>query len=200
MSRLMALLALFIVIIAPDPTLADAANGEFMGYRLGDAYDLSASTNTSPSRAGNLHIVAEKPSMPADMGSVRLTATVASRTIGFIDAMQAFESEYLAREFAKKYYKLLRAKYPEWQIDTSEIELSNELRPVALNMNLSPHTIRLKIIEISGNLPFRVSMTLSFLYDGPRWRAWSQLALTEREENLQTSEERLLEESDTLGL
>lgn len=195
MALLMAMASLL-----PCPVFADASDGEFLGYRLDQAYDVTASTQTSPSPAGNLQILAERPVMPADLRFVRLTTTVSSHTIGFIHGMQDFETEHLARTFAKKYYKLLRAKYPAWRIDTNEIELSNELRPIAVRMDLSPHTIRLKIDERPGANPYRVTITLTFLYDGPRWRTWTELARSERDEQQKTSDERLLEEFDTRGL
>lgn len=182
---------------------ADANNGEFMGYRLNDRYPLTANTRSGPSLSGNLLLIAEDPVSPADIGEVRLTTTVASCTIGFIEASQTFATEAEAREFAKKYYNLLHAKYPNWSIDAGRIQISETtLMPTALNMDRWPYTIRMKLAETEADddRPFRVSLTLRYLFDSPERKAWNSLARAEQDARRQSSQEQLLEDADTRGL
>ena len=174
-----------------------------MGYRLDDRYPLSDATKTGPSLSGNLLLLAENPVKPDDVAEVRLTTTVETNTIGFIEASQSFDTEDAAREFAKKYYNLLHAKYPEWRIDAGRIQISETtLLPTALNMDRWPYTIRMKLDEVDGDtgIRYRVSMTLRYLFDSPERKAWNALAMREQESRQQLSQEELIEESDTRGL
>ena len=182
---------------------ADANEGEFMGYRLNDRYPVTEATQSGPSLSGNLIIIAEDPVMPADMGQVRLTTTLETRTIGFIEASQDFADEASARAFARKYYDLLHAKYPAWRIDSGKIQLNEQtLMPTALNMDRWPYTIRMKLAQTdSGDgKPFRVSLTLRYLYDTPEREAWNALAQAEQTDRVELEKEQLIEQSDTRGL
>ena len=188
---------------APVTVVADANDGEFMGYRLNERYAMTENTQSGPSLSGNLVLIAENPVMPADMGQVRLTTTLESRTIGFIEAAQNFADEAAAREFARKYYNLLHAKYPAWHIDTGRIQLNETtLMPTALNMDRWPYTIRMKLNETDtqNGKPFRVSLTLRYLFDTPERKAWNELARAEQNEQQQEDQERMIENADTRGL
>jgi len=190
-------------VVGSAPAAADANDGEFMGYRLNQRYKMTDRTRFGPSLGGNLLIVAERPVMPEDMGEVRLTTTLESHVIGFIEASQNFATDRDAREFARKYYKLLHAKYPEWQIDAGTIQLDETtLMPSALNMERWPYTIRIKIAQTDANdgPPFRVSLTLRYLFDSAERRAWNDLARFEQGEQRQSSQEQLLEGTDARGL
>lgn len=187
----------------PGPVFADANDGEFMGYTLNQQYPLTDKTQAGPSLSGNLLLIAEHPVMPPDFEVVKLTTTISSHTIGFIEAAQNFATEEQARAFAKKYYDLLHAKYPAWRIEMDNVQLSETtLRPTALNMDKWPYTIRMKLAETESadGRPFRMSLTLRYLFDSPQRRAWNQLARDEHDEQAQSSQEQLLKESDTRGL
>ncbi len=188
---------------APVTVIADANDGEFMGYRLNDRYLISEATRSGPSLSGNLVVIAENPLMPADMGMVRVTTTLETHTIGFIEASQDFSDESAARDFARKYYNLLHAKYPEWRIETGKIQLNEKtLMPTALNMDRWPYTIRIKLTETEAQdgRPFRVSLTLRYLFDSPERTAWNKLARAEQSEQQQADQEKLIENADTRGL
>ncbi|MGI9344373.1 MAG: hypothetical protein ACR2QV_16190 [Gammaproteobacteria bacterium] len=191
------------VLTSPLPVAADASAGEFMGYKLNNHYPMKSDTQFSPSLSGNLLIVADQPVMPADMEEVRVTATVTSHTIGFIEAAREFTSEDEARGFAKKYFNLLRAKYPDWSVDAERIQLNEQtLRPTALNMDKWPYTIRMKLApaETAERASYRVTLTLRYLFDTPERQAWDELARTEQSEAQQYGRGRKLEDADTRGL
>ncbi|NND36994.1 MAG: hypothetical protein HKN81_07645, partial [Gammaproteobacteria bacterium] len=48
----------------PANVIADANDGEFMGYRLKDRYPVTEQTRSGPSLSGNLVVIAENPVMP----------------------------------------------------------------------------------------------------------------------------------------
>jgi len=188
---------------SPAPAVADANDGEFMGYQLNQRYPMTERTRYGPSLGGNLLVIAERPVMPNDIGEVTLTTTVDSHRIGFIEASQYFATDEEAREFARKYYNLLQAKYPAWRIDAGRIQLNETtLMPTALNMDKWPFTIRMKLAETESNdgMPFRVSLTLRYLSDSPERKAWNERARLEQGEQRQLSQEELLEGADTRGL
>jgi len=193
------------ILAGPAPAVADgdANDGKFMGYQLNQQYQMTEDSQSGPSLSGNLLIIAERPVMPDDMGEVRLTTTLESLVIGFIEASQNFATDNEARAFARRYYNLLHAKYPEWRIDTGRIQLNETtLMPTALNMDRWPYTIRMKIAQTDANdgLPFRVSLTLRYLFDSPERKAWNELARFEQGEQRQSTQEQLLEGADTRGL
>lgn len=193
----------FACVMLADPATADANDGEFMGYKLNQQYPMTARTQSGPSFSGNLVLVAENAVTPADIGEVRLTTTVESHTIGFIEASQSFSTDAEARAFAKKYYELLHAKYPDWRIDAGRIELNEKtLMPTALNMDKWPYTIRMKTEQTDATdwRPFRVSLTLRYLFDSPERQAWNQLAIDEQGQRQDLSKEQMLEKADTRGL
>jgi len=200
MIRVLLLAICQISALLPGSAAADANDGEFMGYRLGDRYPLTAETRSGPSLSGNLVLIAQAPVKPADIGEVRLTTTVETYTIGFIEASQTFATENKARAFAKKYYELLHAKYPDWQIENGTIQIDDAtLMPTALNMDKWPYTIRMKLtnMESPSDRPFRLSMTLRYLFDSPERKQWNALAHAEQQ---QSSQQKLLDESDARGL
>ncbi|MFW2403227.1 MAG: hypothetical protein ACN4GT_00590 [Gammaproteobacteria bacterium] len=191
------------IVSIPATVIADANDGEFMGYRLNDRYPMTEATRSGPSLSGNLVVIAENPVLPGDMGMVRLTTTLETHTIGFIEASQDFSDESAARDFARKYYNLLHAKYPDWRIDTGKIQLNEKtLMPTALNMDRWPHTIRMKLTETEATdgRPFRVSLTLRYLFDSPERKAWNKLARAEQSDQQQADQEKLIENADTRGL
>lgn len=181
---------------------ADANDGEFMGYRLNQRYPVTATTEKGRSAGGNTQVVAENPVMPADIESVRINCTVSTCTIGFIEAITHFETEQAARDFATKYYQLLRAKYPDWIVQTGQMGFNDDLRPVALSIDKPPHRLRLRLYDLppGSDSKFRIGIGLSYLPDSREQVSWTDMALSERSARYESTEEKLLERSDTRGL
>ena len=86
-------LLLCCLFLLPTVVVADAGEGQFMGYELGTRYP-AVSTNVEVTETGNLLIAAENPVKPADIDQVSLIATPESRTIGRIIAALAPRSEF----------------------------------------------------------------------------------------------------------
>ena len=81
------LFVLVLVIAMPGVILADAADGQFMGFQLGNNYQRGANTQAIVTTNGNLKITAENPVKPANVGDVTLIATPETLTIGYINAL-----------------------------------------------------------------------------------------------------------------
>jgi hypothetical protein len=191
---------LMLFVALPGVVLADASNGDFMGYQLGDQYQRGADTRQQTSTTGNLLISAEQPVKPGDIAEVTLLATAETLTIGYIGASQWFATEAEAREMGRQYFELLHAKYPDWPYGWEVMDA--QLNIVEVNFNSAPYNLRLRLTEDQreGEKMWRFSMTLGWLPGSSEEQAWRDLAVDEQiAEKLDTRQE-LLKKSDVRGL
>jgi len=193
-------LILILLVAIPGVAMADASNGEFMGYRLGNSYQRDVNTRQKTTTNGNLIITAEKPVKPDNIAEVSLITTSETLIVGHINAASWFETEVEARDFGRQYVDLLRAKYPDWAFGREVMDTS--LRIVEVNLDRSPHNLRLRLNEDrrNGETMWRFSMTLSWLPDTKEILAWRN---TSRREHITAAEEgrrQVLENADLRGL
>ncbi len=192
-------LLLCCLLALPTVVVADAGEGQFMGYELGTRY-ATPPRNVEITTTGNLLIAAENPVKPADIAQVNVIATPQSRTIGSIIAASWYATEGEAREAARRYIELLRAKYPDWALGREAMDAS--LRIVELNFDKTPHNLQLRLIpgEYDGRSMWRFSMSLGFSAASDEGRAWESQAASEHAAAKATEREQLLEQSDIRGL
>ena len=179
--------------------VADANDGEFMGYELGTMYPTQPQ-HVETTAAGTLLIAAENPTKPDDIVQVSLVATPESRTIGYINAASWYETEGEARDFGRRYVDLLRAKYPDWDFGRTRMDAS--ARIVEVNWDKTPYNLQLRVVqeEYGGRSMWRVSMGLGWYRQTKEWNAWQKQAATEHAVARETEHEQLLKESDIRGL
>lgn len=191
---------LLLAIASPGVVLADATGGQFMGYQLGSDYPRSANTQAQVTASGNLLIAAEDPVKPADVGDVTLIATAETLTIGYINALTWFDTEAEAREFGRKYIKLLRAKYPDWTYGREELGATMKL--VEVNLDKQPYNLRMRLTEgrRDGKTKWRISMTLTWLSGTKEAKAWNDMSITQQTTAQHEDRKVLLEQADTRGL
>jgi len=183
----------------PADVVADASEGQFMGYELGTQYP-ALPQDVEVTTTGNLLIVAENPTKPADIVQVSLVATPESRTIGYIVAASWYTTEGEAREVGRRYVELLRAKYPNWGFGRERMDSS--LRIVEVNFDKAPYNLQLSLLrdENDGRSMWRISMGLGWQRETEEWHAWQNQAATEQVGARATEHEQLLKESDIRGL
>ncbi|MGB5253219.1 MAG: hypothetical protein WBN68_10880 [Sedimenticolaceae bacterium] len=191
---------LMLVIVMPSMVMADAADGQFMGYQLGSNYQRSANTRAQVTFTGNLKITAENPVKPASVDDVTLTATAETLTIGYINALSWFDTEAEAREFGREYFKLLRAKYPDWVFGGDVLDAN--MNVVEVNLYKQPYNLRMLLTDgrRDGKTMWRISMTLTWLQGTKEAEAWKNLSHTQRMAAQQEKREVLLDQADTRGL
>lgn len=189
-----------LALMLPGFVLADAGQGQFLGYELGQRYPQSTGTPAQITTTGNLKITAGNPVKPAGVGDVTLVVTPETQTIGFISALTWFETEAEARTFARHYVRLLRVKYPDWEFGREVMDAS--MRPVEVNLDQDPHNLRIRLTEgrRNGRVMWRISMTLQWLPDTEEAQAWRSLSITEQADVQQQSRDRLLDQVDMRGL
>jgi hypothetical protein len=183
----------------PTAVIADAGNGQFMGYELGTEYSASPQ-DAELTTSGNLLIAAEDPTKPADIVRVSLIATPESRTIGYIIAASWFVSEREARDFGIRYVELLRAKYPDW--DFGQEKMDDNFDIVEVNLNQAPHNIKLSLArdERDGRSMWRISLGLGWDKNSQEWGVWQKQAAAENTAARASEHEKLMDNADIRGL
>ena len=183
----------------PTVVVADASEGQFMGYELGTAYP-ALPRDVEVTTVGNLLIEAENPTKPADIAQVSLVATPETRTIGYIIAASWYGTEGEAREVGRRYVELLRAKYPDWDFGREMMDAS--LRIVEVNFDRAPYNLQLRLVrdEHDGRNMWRISMGLGWQRESEELHAWQSKAATEQVVAKATEYEKLMKESDVRGL
>lgn len=112
MNHLKLLLALLIIFAFTNTVLADAANGELFGYKIGDGYEITEKTKKKINVGGTAVVIkAEEARKPEDVGKVYVVTSTMSYTIGTIYSTRKFRNKNIAEEFAHKYTSFLAAKY-----------------------------------------------------------------------------------------
>lgn len=180
--------------------LADARSGDFMGYQLASKYPRGPATRHRETTTGNLVIFAEQPVKPGDIAEVTVLTTPETLTIGNVTASQWFPSKEEARAFGRRYFELLRAKYPDWAYGGEILDAHMDI--VEVNFHKPPYEIRLWVTEDmqNGKKTWRFSMSLGWSPESSQALAWRNLAADEQVAASRGSAQQLLKESDLRGL
>lgn len=187
------------ILAVPTVALADANDGQFMGYQLGDNYPAEL-RHSEITTSGNLLIVAEDPVKPASIDEVRLVATPKSRTIGYIAATSWHDTEEAARADGRRYAEALRTLYPDW--DFGRELMDARLRIVEVNLDKSPYHLQLRLDrdQHDGRDMWRFTMGLGWEEGSREWQVWQDQAAGERATAQSSDAERLADHPDYRGL
>jgi len=104
-------LALALLCLAGD-AVADAALGEFAGYRLGARFRGEAA-DRQPQPDGSVRVVPVETA-PGDRQSVHLYVTPTSSIVGKVVRVEWFSDSSAAEAAAEAAAESLRAEYPDW--------------------------------------------------------------------------------------
>ena len=94
--------------------LADANDGEYLGYRLGDNFPVLKSTEVRNHIMGALIVDVDPGQQPHLVDSMSIYVSPTSSTIGSILGEWYFSSERAAKQFADRYLVTLEHKYDDW--------------------------------------------------------------------------------------
>ena len=191
---------LLLLFALPGAVLADAGSGDFMGYKLGAKYLRSSTTAQQVTTTGNLLITAEQPVKPDDIGEVTLLTTPVTLTIGNITASQWFATEAEARDFARKYFNLLRTKYPDWPFGWEVMDPQMNIVEVSLRQAAVNLRLWLAKDSRSAKTPWRISLTLGWLPDSTPEQAWRATSSNEQIALQQSVRKQTLQDADLRGL
>lgn len=190
---------LYCFLAMPAVAFADANDGQFMGYQLGDIYS-KPPTISEVTTAGNLSIVAEDPTKPPSIEEVRLVTTPKSQTIGYIAASSWHDTEEEARASGRRYAEALRTLYPDWEFGREQMD--GRFKIVEVNFDKAPYSLQLRLVPVrhEGRDMWRFSMGLGWLPNSKDWRAWQDQANGERAAAQSSDAESLMEDPDFQGL
>lgn len=193
-------IVLILLLTISANVLADARTGDFMGYQLGSRYQRSSGTELREGATGNLFITTEQPVKPDDIAVVTVLTTPATLTIGSITASQWFSTEEEARSFGRRYFGLLRGKYPDWPYGWEVMDARMNI--VEVNFNQSPYNLQLWLSRDlrDGKNMWQFSMMLRWLPDSENADAWRKLAAAEQIAVSKAATQKMLKESDVRGL
>lgn len=106
-------LLVFVFLCGAWPSaFAGPMEGELFGYRLGAKYAVGTETKGYfMAFLGQMVIIADKPEMPADFGTLELITTPKTFTIANIYASAEFAEEEKAKAFEARYADLLSTMY-----------------------------------------------------------------------------------------
>ncbi len=111
---MVALLVLFFVLVATT-AYADANDGEYLGYRLGERYIAPRNADTRDHINGAQIFDLNPGAHPHHVDTITLFVSPISSIIGTILGDWYFQHERAAHAFADRYLAQLEQKYPHWK-------------------------------------------------------------------------------------
>jgi len=96
--------------------LADANNGEYLGYTLGDRFKATRGAASDYHITGALIYAIEPKQKPHHIDSMSIYVSPKSSIIGSIFGEWYFSSARSAKSFADNYLVALQKKYPHWNL------------------------------------------------------------------------------------
>ena len=200
-QQTLALVLFICLLLAPGISSADANDGEFLGFKLGDTYPVTESTEIV--RTGDYLVVilnASAGNAPNDFEIINLFCSEVTHTIGRIRAFSPFDDDERAEasELASKYEKILNQKYFDWHgasastwsrgaLTNDTYLLGSYLRPKEL-----PQTILQKAFG-GVTMEYVAGIELSYKRESAAGDTWAELLKRE-------AAEALLENTDLEGL
>ncbi len=172
MSAMLTFLTLAAIVMS-GTARADASNGEYLGYRLGDKFSVPMNAQPRPHVAGPL--VYDFGMNTRDHGVETMTVFVSpeSSIIGSIFGEWYFGNKRSAERFADRYLATLRRKYEQWTSDdeslsNGEYRLAVEVQKRAKDDHFWPSSDK-----------YRVAVSLIYAPDSLRRGEWMAIVYME---------------------
>jgi hypothetical protein len=105
------------LLLGNTQAMADANDGEYLGYRLGDKFPVAKNANVRNHILGALIVDLDPGQQPHLVDSMSIYVSPTSSIIGSILGEWYFSSERSAQQFADRYLKTLEEKYVDWSRD-----------------------------------------------------------------------------------
>jgi hypothetical protein len=96
--------------------LADANDGEYLGYTLGDKFKAPRGADSDFHITGAMVYVVDPKRQPHHIDSMSIYVSPKSSIIGSIFGEWYFTSARAAKSFADNYLESLEEKYPHWKL------------------------------------------------------------------------------------
>lgn len=160
-----------------SPTVfADADDGEYLGFKLGDTFLAPRGSVAKNHFIGAVTYTVDPEKRHQHMGSMSVYVSPKSATIGGIFGEWYFLSKGSAKNFAEGYLRNLEKKHSDWSRRRSS--LSNGHYQFWVDFEQKPPIID----HWPSNKRFRVSTALTFAPDSAAQRDWMARVDTEADE------------------
>ena len=103
-----------ILILCSTLAFADANDGDYLGYRLGEKFAVPKGTTSRDHIMGAQIFDLDSGSHPHHVDTISIFASPTSSIVGSIFGEWYFASERSAEQFADRYLAQLETKYAEW--------------------------------------------------------------------------------------
>lgn len=168
-STLILLCLLFLSSVAT----ADANNGEFLGFKLGERYAVPRGLVAKDHITGALSYVINPEHRHQHMGSMALYVSPKSSIIGSIFGEWYFSNKASAREFSDRYLQTLEDQYRNWR--RRRVSLTNGDYQLWVDLEERPPIID----HWPSAKKFRVSVALIYAPDSARRKDWMAMIAQE---------------------
>ena len=166
------------LILFSSSAIADANNGVFLGFRLGESYAVPPGSVGKSLITGAMYYAVDPEQRHQHMGSLSLYVSPESSIIGSIFGGWYFSSKQKAQAFADHYLRLVEQQYGHWKRRRNVF--TNGDYQLWVDLEEKPPTYD----HWPSEMDFRVSVALIFAPDSTRRNEW--LAMI-RQENLSAS-------------
>jgi len=145
---------------------ADANDGEYLGFKLGDTYSAPRGSVARNHFIGALTYVIDPVTRHQHMGSLSLNVSPTSSIIGGIFGEWYFLNQRSAESFAEGYLRSLEKKYGDWRRRRSS--LTNGDYQFWVDLEQRPPIVD----HWPSHKKFRVSTALTFAHDSAAQKEW----------------------------
>ncbi len=153
--------------------LADANDGEYLGYRLGDKFTLPPGAEGEQHITGAMIYEADPGTHPHHIDTISIYVTPGTSIIGSILGEWYFASERAAERFGDRYLAQLASRYTHWRRLDRSLTHGNYQLWVDIERK-APFTERW-----TSRKPFRVAIGLIYAPESSGRSEWAALVSTE---------------------
>lgn len=169
-------LIFFSLLLLSASTLADANDGEYLGFKLGEKYSAPKGSVGMDHITGALSYAVNAHHRHQHVGSLSVYVSPKSSIIGSIFGGWYFSSKRAAKEFSDRYVQSLEKTYSDWKrrrntLTNGEYQLWVELEEKQQLVDHWP-----------SDKKFRVGVALSFARKSEPRSAWMAMIQTEVED------------------
>jgi hypothetical protein len=174
-SVLVALAAIIVsgLLLLSAPAFADANDGEYLGFKLGEKFAAPRGAIARQHITGALSYSIDPEHRHQHMGSLALYVSPKSSIIGSIFGEWYFSSERSARQFADRYMLTLEEKYGHWRRRRST--LTNGDYQLWVDLEEKPPVVE----HWPSAKTVRVSVALIFAPESARRKEWLAMVASE---------------------
>ena len=153
--------------------LADANDGEYLGFKLGDRYSAPPGSVAEQHITGAQIYFVKPESRHQHIGSLSIYVSPKSSIIGSIFGEWYFSSQRSAKQFSDQYFGALNTKYSDWRRRRGTLSNGDYQLWVDLEQK-SPF-----VGHWPSNKKFRISVALTFAPDSIPRRDWMAVIRSE---------------------